>query len=118
MRQIKLVNKDILDNAYPNDPNKLIQPSNYDKFYKEWDQPFLPPSKCSILRFNNYIDYGFLPTPNLISILMNDLLSTFELSSPQEKKLIEGSIFYCKNYLPPESWGSDNKIKAWIRFFI
>ncbi len=50
----------------------------------------------------------------LTAVLENDLLEAFGRADPENEKVLHQIVVYCYNEIPSSSWGSKDKVKAWL----
>jgi hypothetical protein len=80
--------------------------------FKPWDVPqdFADPMA-------NYLVYGYEPGSCFSAVLANDFIGAIRSSHPSNTveafKALAGWIY---SYMPPEAYGSYDKVNAWLEF--
>ena len=62
-----------------------------------------------------YVDHGIEPGSFMTSVLANDLKQACACADDINRYRIFDIVSYCYNYIPSQSWGSYERVEAWIK---
>lgn len=66
------------------------------------------------MALNNYVENKYSPGGFLWAVLSNDLFGAVGLADKQNREALSEIVSYVYNYLPSNSWGSEEKVRAWL----
>ena len=61
-----------------------------------------------------YIDCKLQPGTFLVNVLSNDLKGAFDYADIHNEKVMKEIVKFVYFELPPESWGNEDRVNAWI----
>ena len=64
---------------------------------------------------NLYVEHGCDPGGFLTAVLENDLRESFSRADEYNRSTLFEIVSYCWNEIPSESWGSHEKVDAWVK---
>lgn len=79
--------------------------------FRDW---YIPPQMMEGI--NDYLHYGYLPGSFLEAIFANDLVIACGQADDENLRNIPAYAAFLYNDAPPQSWGSQKKVDAWIKF--
>jgi hypothetical protein len=60
-----------------------------------------------------WVQDGVWPSDLLVAILLNDLAATIAIAKPKDLKFLKALCIFMCNHVPPDAWGSHEKLKNW-----
>jgi len=61
-----------------------------------------------------YVNHGLEPGSCTRAILENNLIGAFKHADPSTTELMSELVKYVYNNVPPDAWGSAEKVSTWI----
>lgn len=78
-------------------------------------QPYLPDHMKDGMKL--YLEHGIEPGGFMLAVLTNDLKGAVGRADHINMKYLTNIVAYCYNDIPSDSWGSPEKVEAWLNKF-